>query len=344
MHPERRPPRLAHLLVPWVELDWPIDWSAVFGRTAPLVLEIGAGNGEFLAAMAREHPARDHVGVEVSWTSTQRILGNIDRAGLANARALTGDARVVLTHCVAPASLAAVVVNHPDPWPKRRHWDRRLVQPGFLRLLCTRMAPGALLHVATDHEDYARWIARVLAGEAGLDEVERSRLDADAPTKFGRLAIAAGGHVQRFVHRRNDLALPVAATARNPTTFSDDMVNVILTGQGSTEGLLRDLRPCTFHERDGELPVVVSLLGSLRHMQAEHLLVEAHVSDGDFAQQLAVEIRPYHGGRLMVKLALLGRPRLTWGVKRAVYHTVRALLAENPNLSIEKSTLGPAGE
>ncbi len=157
----------------WVRLglDYtgtPRDFDAAFGRHAPRVLEIGFGNGEQLLFAAEREPGRDFIGVEVHGPGVGRLLNAAAGAGLRNLRVYQHDAVEVLQHEVAPASLDEVRIYFPDPWHKKRHNKRRLVQPGFVGLLCERLRPGGLLHLATDWENYAEHLWDVLDAEPRL--------------------------------------------------------------------------------------------------------------------------------------------------------------------------------
>ncbi|MGI9003365.1 MAG: tRNA (guanosine(46)-N7)-methyltransferase TrmB [Pseudonocardia sp.] len=133
----------------------PFDPAAWFGRTAPLVLEIGSGMGEATATLAAAAPDVDHIAVEVFEPGLAQLLMRIADAGLTNVALLRGDAVALLRQRVAPGSLAGIRVFFPDPWPKRKHRKRRLVQPEFVALAATRLRPGGTLHLATDWDDYA---------------------------------------------------------------------------------------------------------------------------------------------------------------------------------------------
>jgi len=146
----------------------PRDFDAAFGRRAPRVLEIGFGNGEQLAFAAQREPERDFIGVEVHGPGVGRLLNAAAEAGLENLRVYQHDAVEVLQHEIAPASLDEVRIYFPDPWHKKRHNKRRLVQPGFAGLLCDRLRPGGLLHLATDWENYAEHLWEVLDAEPRL--------------------------------------------------------------------------------------------------------------------------------------------------------------------------------
>ena len=169
----------------------PLDPREVFGRDAPLVLEIGSGMGEATAAMAQADPARDVVAVEVHTPGLGNLLRLVESAGLQNVRVLEGDAREVLTRCVRPASLDEVRVFFPDPWPKARHAKRRLVTPAFADLVADRLRPGGRLHVATDWVSYAGMVLAVLEDHPAYEVVSRDR-GARPVTRFETRGVEAG--------------------------------------------------------------------------------------------------------------------------------------------------------
>ena len=143
----------------------PLDLRALFGNDAPVVLEIGFGMGETTASIAAAKPDVNFVGVEMHWPGVGALLRRIDAQRLRNVRVLRHDAVDVVTRMIAPASLAGVHVFFPDPWPKKRHHKRRLLQPAFVHALAERLAPGGYLHVATDWEPYADEILATLSAE-----------------------------------------------------------------------------------------------------------------------------------------------------------------------------------
>jgi tRNA (guanine-N7-)-methyltransferase len=148
--------------------DGPVDFAAVFGRSAPLVVEIGFGMGSTTATMAAAAPELNFLGIEVHPPGVGALLQRIDGARLTNVRIVQDDAVVVLESMIAPASLAAVHIFFPDPWHKKRHHKRRLIQPELVRLLASRLASGATLHCATDWEPYAAQMLDVLSAEPML--------------------------------------------------------------------------------------------------------------------------------------------------------------------------------
>lgn len=147
----------------------PWDLDAAFGRRAPRVLEIGCGTGDFLLAQASAHPEQDHLGIEVYRPGMGRLLRRLRELGLTNLRLVCADAAEVLRLHLVDGSLTAVYLLFPDPWPKRRHHKRRIVQPDFVQLVRRKLTPGGIFHLATDWEDYARHMLRVLEQAEGLE-------------------------------------------------------------------------------------------------------------------------------------------------------------------------------
>ena len=149
-----------------VEFDGAVlDPAALFGRTAPLVVEIGFGNGDHLLASAQKRPDSDFLGIEVHRPGAGRVLQQADKLGLANLRVLCADAVEVLRQGLRPGTVDEVVIFFPDPWPKKRHHKRRLVQPGFAQVLARALRSGGRLRLATDWADYARHMQEVLNAE-----------------------------------------------------------------------------------------------------------------------------------------------------------------------------------
>jgi tRNA (guanine-N7-)-methyltransferase len=146
----------------------PLDAAAVFGRRAPLVVEIGFGMGDATAQIAAAMPDHDFLGIEVHVAGVGALLRRIGERGLTNVRIVQHDAVEVLRTMIAPGTLAGVHVFFPDPWPKKRHHKRRLIQPPFVALLAERLAPGGYLHCATDWQPYAEQMLEALTAEPRL--------------------------------------------------------------------------------------------------------------------------------------------------------------------------------
>ncbi|QBJ96071.1 tRNA (guanosine(46)-N7)-methyltransferase TrmB [Rhodococcus sp. ABRD24] len=178
-----------------------LDTTAWFGREAPLIIEIGSGTGTATAAMAKAEPHVNLIAVEVYRPGLAQLLQLVDRNDIPNVRVLRGDAVEVLEHMVAPESLTGVRVFFPDPWPKARHHKRRLLQGPTFALIASRLKPGGVLHVATDHAEYAEAIA-----EAGNAEPLLTELDWESPmtherpvTKFEDKAHKVGSSITELI-------------------------------------------------------------------------------------------------------------------------------------------------
>ena len=182
-----------------------LDFDLVFGRKAPRILEIGFGMGETTAAIAQAMPEHDFLAVEVHAPGVGGLLQLIDERGLANVRIVQHDAAEVVAQMIPVASLDGIHIFFPDPWPKKRHHKRRLLQPPFVRELALRLAEGGFVHAATDWEDYA---AQILAAFAAEPLLENSA-DGYAPrpayrplTKFERRGIGLGHRIWDVIFRR----------------------------------------------------------------------------------------------------------------------------------------------
>ena len=185
--------------------DAPLDAAAVFGRSAPLVVEIGFGMGQATAQIAALRPDADFIGIEVHAPGVGGLLQRIDQAALTNLRIVQHDAVEVLEQMLAPASLAALHVVFPDPWQKKKHHKRRLIQPAFAALLASRLAPGGRLHCATDWQPYAQQMLAVLAAEpllANTAEGYAPRPDYRPLTKFEQRGLDLGHGVWDLVFTR----------------------------------------------------------------------------------------------------------------------------------------------
>jgi|SRR5690606_25257057 len=183
----------------------PLDLDQVFGRRAPKILEIGFGMGETTAAIAAANPDKDYLGIEVHTPGVGSLLKQIEEQGLRNLRVIQHDAVEVLQHMIAPGSLDGAQIFFPDPWPKKRHHKRRLVQPPLVALLASRLKPGGILHVATDWQDYAEQILAVLSAEPALENTAEGfapRPASRPQTKFETRGLRLGHGVWDIVFRK----------------------------------------------------------------------------------------------------------------------------------------------
>ena len=182
-----------------------INSGKIFGRKAPLVLEIGSGMGETTAAIAKAHPAADFIAVEVHGPGVGSLLNRIAAEGLSNVRLIRHDAVEVLEQMIPDRALAAIHLFFPDPWPKKRHHKRRLVQPAFAALAARKLAPGGILHAATDWPDYAEHMKSVFTRETLFDPV-KSGFAARPVTKFESRGRRLGNPIVDLCFRRRESA------------------------------------------------------------------------------------------------------------------------------------------
>ena len=177
-----------------------LDLARLFGRDAPRVLEIGFGNGDTLVLAAADHPELDFIGIEVHEPGVGHCLIGAREAGVENLRIIAHDAMEVLQHQLPDGSLSRVNLYFPDPWPKKRHHKRRIVQAPFLDLAARKLERGGALHIATDWENYAMHIDETMAAREDFRLEERREHYGDRPldrytTKFERRGLGKGHRI-----------------------------------------------------------------------------------------------------------------------------------------------------
>lgn len=187
--------------------DAALDPQAVFGRKAPLTLEVGFGNGAALAHMAATDPGMDFLGIEVHRPGVGHLLLELDRLGLVNVRIYRDDALQVMRDCLPPACLDRLLLFFPDPWPKVRHHKRRIVQPEFIELAANRLRPGGILHMATDWENYAAQMLEVMQQAQAFRNCAGSGNFSPRPgyrplTRFEQRGLKLGHRVRELLFER----------------------------------------------------------------------------------------------------------------------------------------------
>jgi tRNA (guanine-N7-)-methyltransferase len=292
--------------------ELPPDPKALFGREGPLVVEVGFGDGRFTARYARTHPERLILGAEVSAASVQRALRRLKREGIGNARLYLGEGAFALRNLVPPRSVLEVIVNFPDPWPKKRHQERRLLQEAFFRRLSTRLVQGGRLLLTTDHEDYFAF-ALEEARRTGLYRIETPPPpEAHLLTKYALKWRQAG---RAFFHA------VFTKEAEDPTPWPPmrryAMAHALLNGP-LPEALDLPQAPVRF---PGGVAV---FLEAARGEKGFYLLT--HVEEEDLTQDLLLEVRKSAHG-LYAGVSRFGAPLITEGVRAAVRALVAALEA-----------------
>ena len=328
--------------VPWLQLDWPIDWQQIFDRPGDLVLEIGFGNGYFLSDMAAARSDVCFVGIERAWGSMRRLFKCLNALKLNHVRAIEGDAAFLLQHVFAPQSLSEIWINFSDPWPKERHHNRRLIQDEFIKILAERLKPGGAVTIATDHADYATWITDILTRQSHLQSIYATpsvhQLPGRTPTKYEQKAIDAGVPIHYFVWRRES-ELSVETRIQKV----GNMPNIVLEGEYQREEILTHIARATdqvWRETHRDMQVVIKMTDIYCQLPNDHGLISVMVREGELVQYFGISLLFRKNNQLLIKLAPMGQPRPTWGVKKAVQKVADLILETHPHLWLASSTVG----
>lgn len=316
-------------------LPWPVNWDDVYGRSAPILVEIGFGSGHFLIDWAKQRPDANILGLEISLPSLRKGESKIRNAGLTNVRVVQGGAPLVLQALFPPASISEVFINFPDPWRKERHYHRRLISDAFLHLLATRLVPGGLLDIATDHPDYAPWIAERLERTPYFasrlpttfitEDNERLR------TKYELLALEAGRTCHYFKWRRNE----ETAVNNFPTPEELPMPHVIMTSPLSLAEIGQRFEP----QRSAAGDTHINLLEMYQSFYDQKLLVESYIKEEPLTQRVGLSVAQRQTGELVVGLHDVGFPRPTQGIQLAIAHLARWIMGLHPDSALLTSNI-----
>ena len=322
--------------VPWTQVDWPLDRTALFGLEGPLEVEIGFGNGAFLADLAQANPEKQFVGIERSLGSLHRLFARLYTHQIENVRVIQAEASFAFDRLFGPGHVSRLYVNFPDPWPKERHHSRRLIQPGFVDLVSRRLCEDGELMIGTDHADYAAWIVEVLEGQDALvskhPTTSVSDIPGRKPTKYEQKAREIGSRIHFFEYRKCGAVIDTVSEER-----IEDMPNVVLAGPYDPDRLLGEAIDTVKLENEGV--VVVVKPGHIYREQPEgHLLVEVMVREDAFSQHFGVSVILRPPEKVLVKLSPIGYPRPTWGVKQAV-RLVSESIVRKTGMEVASSTL-----
>lgn len=317
------------------QLPWPTNWAEIFGREAPLIVEIGFGGGHFLIDLAQKRPFANVLGVEISIPSIRRAVQKTKVAQLDNVRVMQTDAQFLLWALCQTATIQHVFINFPDPWPKAGHNHRRLIQPDFLHLLASRLPPGGQLDIATDHADYALVITDCLEQTPYFDsrhsttfvteDTERLR------TKYELTAMREGRTCHYYKWQRN--AIP--AENRYPVPQEYPMPHVILRCPLSID----DVEAQYERTRADRQDVHVKLVELFRSREEPKLLIEAYINESPLSQRVGLVIRQREGGEFIISVHEVGFPHVTPGIHLAVASLASWLLSLHPEAEVVNSNL-----
>ena len=310
-------------VLPWRRLTFPVDWAEQF-RAAPLHLEIGFGDGRYTVRRALEEPEAMFVGLEISSASIQRALAKVRRAGVDNVALLKVGANFAVKNLFAPQSLSSITVNFPDPWPKERHTNNRLLQRSFFELAASRLVPAGTLKLATDHPDYLLF---------ALQEAEASGLfaahEAEPPaavfeTKYALKWKGQGKPLFYRVFTYTGADTPEFPVLERPVS----MPHALLEG-ALPQDVAFSKQVLPYGDGHVILHEVASSLGSDDAQEGERWLVRATIDEPDLKQQLLVVVKRRRADELIVRLESFGDPIITKTVRGAV-HAVTEWLLHSP--------------
>jgi tRNA (guanine-N7-)-methyltransferase len=295
------------------DLRLPLDTSVIFGREAELVIEVGFGDGRYLAYLGEKFPEANLLGVEVSLGSVWRAYRRMLREGISNVRLFRGDARFIVRDVVAPRGLSRIYVNFPDPWPRKKHLKNRLLQAPFFELLSTRLADGGSLLLTTDHKEYFEF-ALAEAASTGLYSI----IQADPPaatlkTKYAEKWQEMNKNIFHAEFKKESEA------AVQPTLITKtDMHHAILEGDLSAVTSFEK----QIHSYDGGHAII---LEGFRDLNNESMIFKVRVEEPDLVQEILIQAwqKP---DEVFVSLQPFGDPLATKGVKESV-HAVTDFLA-----------------
>jgi len=284
--------------------------SLLFERDGPLVMEVGFGDGWFLAHLAHEHPDWNLLGAEIALGSVTRAFKRLRRESVTNARLYRGHARFLVRDVLPPRSLHRIYVNFPDPWPKKRHRDRRLLQASFFQLLSTRLEEGGALLFTTDHAEYFDFALEEAESTGLYDIAQQPPPPATLQTKYARKWRAQDIPIQHAVFTKREEA-------------GESFPPIIETFDIMHHAIL-----------NGDLPDLESFDKQVHRFKKGHvILLEAYaapantgwvivtrIEEPDLTQEVLVEVRPMRKREegLFVGIKAFGQPLVTKGTKEAV--------------------------
>lgn len=315
-------------------LPWPVDWSQLYGRQAPLLLEIGFGGGHFLAELARRRPSANVLGIEIALPGIRRALQKLRHAQLDNGRVLQSAAETALWLFFAPHSIAEVYINFPDPWPKAGQQHNRLINPSFLTLLASRLAPNGRLAIATDIADYAHAIGDCLQTSPYYHNTYPtlySHQNNDwPPTKYEQIAIDHGRLCHYFHWQRNQQPADTF-----PPPQEHPMPHLILQSPLSLKEIKTHFAPLQFSFDD--LHIRLPML--FESVNESLLLAEVYIHEEPMPQRIGLQIRHRSDGDYLLGLSEMGFPRPTTGVHLALKCLAEWLIGLHPDTAVKHHNL-----
>jgi tRNA (guanine-N7-)-methyltransferase len=292
-------------------LPWPTDWAGLFDAERPLILEIGFGYGAFLTHLGRQNPDANVIGVEVASKCLTAGESAVVRGGLTNVRIIHSTAETALNHLFQPATVSQVHINFPDPWFKKKHGHRRLMQRDTLDAIVSRLQPGGMLFLATDIIDYAEMSAELLAEtpqlENTLDTPWVLTMPGRTVTKYEGRAIREGRDCHYFAYKRNTLPAPVI-----PVIEELDMPHIVFKSPLTLDDMLEKFTGSEHNLGETHISILYGYRGK------NVLMFEVYVKEPTIDQRVAIVLSEHpEGHEYTLKLGVIGHPRPTYGLHKA---------------------------
>lgn len=298
-------------------LPWPVDWSALYGDTRPLIVEIGFGRGAYLRHLSQSFPDAGIIGLEIANQCLETAERMIVREGLYNVRVIHSPAETALYHLFEPGSIAQIHINFPDPWFKKSHHHRRLIRQETMDLLISRLAPGGELYIATDILEYAQITRDLLESVDGIRSLLTTGWTHAMPgriiTKYEATARREGRMCYYFAYRRTEAPVPVI-----PVLKELEMPHAVVHVPLSLAEIAERFEPIRYSQDNGEYHVHISeaFLGR------NGILFETYIGEPTIRQHAALGVYNYGQGEkpntYTVQLMTIGQPRATQGAHLAV--------------------------
>ena len=311
-------------LLQWRSQNFPVDWTAVLPGEGPLHLEVGFGDGRYTALRALQLPDERFVGIELSGVSVRRALRRMRRDQVPNVALLKGEAQFLLRQLFSSASLSTINVNFPDPWPKGRHEENRLLRDEFFRLAASRLVTGGSILLATDHPEYLEF-AREQSRISGLFELGSGE---PPPAVFETKYALKWKTMGKPLYYQ-----PFVRTGKEADTYPhlerpEEMPHALIDGPlPKVAGF--EKRVSTYG--DGH---VILHEAALSTGDNPRWLIRATIDEPDLRQQVVIVVQPRQGGELIVRLESFGDPIVTETVRGAV-HAVTEWVLEQPGLTLK---------
>ncbi len=318
-------------------LAWSTDWTALFGAERPLILEIGFGSGEYLLHLARTYPDANVIGVEVANRSLLKAEHKIERDGLTNIRAIHSTGETALHHLFSPASIWQIHINFPDPWFKADHHHRRLMQRDTLDAIASRLRSDGEFRLATDIHDYAEMVHDLLSATPGLTNLLPQAWAHEMPgrivTKYEATARREGRDCYYFAYRRNDTPAPDV-----PLIKDVPMPHLVFASPMTLDEIAARFEPLQTSDGGINVHLMNAYVGDVT------LLVETFVGEATISQHVALVIvwrrhpdQPEAGSsEYTIQLSMIGQPRPTEGIHRAVTLLADWVLSLHPQNRVLK--------